>query len=262
MSRDRWAGGPAYESYIGRWSRRVAPELVAWLNLPAGGDWLDVGCGTGSLSATILDRAAPASVVGVDPSADFIEHARATILDARARFETGSADALPLESGSADAAVAGLVLNFVPDIPAALAEMRRVVRAGGWLAAYVWDYGGGMEVLRRYWEAAAAVDPEGVEAVGAELFPICEPGALAAAFRAAGLEDVADRAIEIPAVFVDFDDYWQPFLSGIGPAPGFNLRLDEARRGAVRERLRATLPVEPDGSIHLTAGAWAARGAA
>jgi SAM-dependent methyltransferase len=262
MSTDRWAGGPAYESYIGRWSRRVAPELVAWLNLPARGAWLDVGCGTGSLSATILDRAAPASVVGVDPSADFIEHARATILDARARFETGSADSLPLETGSADAAVAGLVLNFVPDIPAALAEMHRVVRAGGWLAAYVWDYGGGMEVLRRYWEAAAAVDPVGVEAVGAELFPICEPGALAAAFRAAGLEDVADRAIEIPAVFVDFDDYWRPFLSGIGPAPGFNLRLDEARRAAVRERLRATLPVEPDGSIHLTARAWAARGAA
>jgi SAM-dependent methyltransferase len=262
MSTDRWAGGPAYESYIGRWSRRVAPELVAWLNLPARGAWLDVGCGTGSLSATILDRAAPASVVGVDPSADFIEHARATILDARARFETGSADSLPLETGSADAAVAGLVLNFVPDIPAALAEMRRVVRAGGWLAAYVWDYGGGMEVLRRYWEAAAAVDPVGVEAVGAELFPICEPGALAAAFRGAGLEDVEDWAIEIPAVFVDFDDYWRPFLSGIGPAPGFNLRLDEARRAAVRERLRATLPVEPDGSIHLTARAWAARGAA
>ncbi len=260
MSVDRWAGGAAYEHYIGRWSRRVAPELVDWLDIPTGGDWVDVGCGTGSLSATILDRAAPGSVVGVDPSASFVEHASSTILDPRARFETGSADALPLATGSVDAAVAGLVLNFVPDIPAALAEMCRVVRAGGRLGAYVWDYGGGMEVLRRYWDAAAAVAPVEVEAVGAELFPICEPGALATAFRAAGLEEVEDRAIDIPAVFVDFDDYWGPFLSGIGPAPGFNLRLDEGRRNAVRERLAATLPIEADGSIRLTARAWAARG--
>jgi SAM-dependent methyltransferase len=260
VSTDRWAGGSAYEGYIGRWSRRVAPELVAWLDVPAGSDWVDVGCGTGALSATILDRAAPGSIVGVDPSASFVEHARGTILDPRARFETGSADAMPLVAGRADAAVAGLVLNFVPDIPAALAEMRRVVRPGGRLGAYVWDYGGGMEVLRRYWEAAAAVAPAEVEAVGAELFPICEPGALAAAFRAAGLDDVEDRAIEIPAVFADFDDYWHPFLSGIGPAPGFNLRLDEPRRKAVRERLLTTLPIEADGSIPLTARAWAARG--
>jgi SAM-dependent methyltransferase len=262
VSTDRWAGGDAYEGFVGRWSRQVAPRFLEWLEVPAGGRWVDVGCGTGALSATILATASPASVLGVDPSADFVAHARSTVTDDRARFEVGTADAIPAETDAADAAAAGLVLNFVPDIPNALAEMRRVVRPGGRVGAYVWDYAGGMQIIRRYWEAAATVDPEGVEAIGAEHFPICEPGALAAAFRAAGLEDVDDRAIEIPAVFADFEDYWRPFLSGIGPAPGFNVRLDEAPRTAVRDRLQATLPFEPDGSIHLTARAWAARGTA
>jgi SAM-dependent methyltransferase len=262
VTADRWTGGDDYEGYVGRWSRLLAPRFVDWLDVPAGGRWIDVGCGTGALTATILAMASPTSVLGIDPSADFVAYARSTVTDERARFEAAAADAIPAESDAADAAVAGLVLNFVPDIPAALAEMCRVVRPGGRLGAYVWDYGGRMEIVRQYWQAAATVDPDGVEAVGAELFPICEPGALAAAFRAAGLDDVDDRAVEIPAVFADFDDYWGPFLSGIGPAAGFNMRLDEARRAEVRDRLESTLPIEPDGSIHLAARAWAARGIA
>jgi SAM-dependent methyltransferase len=259
VSGDRWAGGAAYETWVGRLSRRVAPVFIAWLDVPADRRWLDVGSGTGALSATILDAAAPRSVVGVDPSASFVDHARATIADGRARFEVGSADALPLPDGSVDAVVAGLVLNFVPDIPAALAEFRRVATPGARIGAYVWDYADGMEVIRRYWEAAAAVDPAGVAAVGAEKFPICEPGALAAAFRDAGLSAVEDRPIEIAADYSGFDDYWAGFLTGIGPAPGFNLRLDGDRRAAVRERLRAGLPPSKDGGVHLHARAWAAR---
>lgn len=262
MSGDRWAGGAAYESYVGRLSRRVAPVFVDWLDVPPDRRWLDVGSGTGALSSTILASAAPRSVVGVDPSPSFVDHARATIADDRARFEVGSADALPLPDGSVDAVVAGLVLNFVPDIPAALAEVRRVAAPGARVGAYVWDYAGGMDVIRHYWEAAAAVDPAGVAAVGAEHFPICEPGALAAAFRDAGLGEVDDRPIEIAADYAGFDDYWAGFLTGIGPAPGFNMRLDEARRAAVQEQLRSSLPASPDGGVHLTARAWAARGAA
>jgi SAM-dependent methyltransferase len=260
VSGDRWAGGAAYESYVGRLSRRVAPAFVAWLEVPPDRRWLDVGCGTGALSATILASAAPHSILGVDPSASFVGHVRDTIADDRARFAVGSAADVPLADASVDAVVAGLVLNFVPDIPLALAEIRRVAAPGARIGAYVWDYAGGMEVIRRYWEAAEAVDPDGVAAVGAEHFPICEPGALAAAFRAAGFGEVDDRPIEIAADYADFDDYWAGFLTGIGPAPGFNVRLDEERRAAVKERLRASLPASPDGGIHLAARAWAARG--
>jgi SAM-dependent methyltransferase len=260
MSVDRWAGGAAYDSWIGGLSRRVAPVFVAWLDVPSGRHWLDVGCGTGALSGTILATADPASVLGVDPSASFLDRARALNPDARARFEVGSADALPVPEGTIDGAVAGLVLNFVPDVARALAEMQRVTAAGGRIGAYVWDYADGMEVIRRYWEAAATVDPAGVAAVGAELFPICEAGALAAAFREAGLQHVEGRAIEVAADYAGFDDYWAGLLSGIGPAPGFNMRLDEDRRAEVRERLRASVETERGGAIHLTARAWAAKG--
>jgi SAM-dependent methyltransferase len=259
VSTDRWADGSAYESFIGRWSRRVAPEFLAWLDLPPDRRWVDVGCGTGALSATILSRAAPQSVVGVDPSPHFVSAAAATIRDRRARFEVGAADGLPIDGAAADVAVAGLVLNFVPDVDAALAEMRRVVADGGTIGAYVWDYGGRMDVLRRFWDAAIAVDPTGVEADEASRFPICAPGGLAAAFTAAGFADVDARPIDIAADFIDFDDYWKPFLSGVGPAPGYTVRLPDDRRAALRERLRATLPTDADGSIHLNARAWAAR---
>ena len=261
MSRDHWAGGADYESYVGRWSRRVAPVFVDWLSVPPGGDWVDVGCGTGALTATILDSAAPASVVGIDRSEDFIAHARTEIHDGRARFAAGSADALPVDFDSADAVVAGLVLNFVPDLAAALAEMRRVARPGAWIGGYVWDYAERMEPLRRFFDAALAVDPIGAaEADEGPRFPICQPGPFGDALRAAGLRDVDVRAIEVPAVFADFDDYWSPFLTGVGVAPRYAVGLQEGARNAIRDRLRTTLPTQPDGSIHLVARAWAARG--
>jgi trans-aconitate methyltransferase len=259
-TRERWTGGDDYEAYVGRWSRRIAPIFVTWVGVPDGRDWVDVGCGTGALTATILERAGPASIVGLDRSPEFLDHARATIQDPRVRFETGSADALPLAAASADAIVSGLVLNFVPDVTAALAEMARVARPRAAIAAYVWDYAEGMEPIRRFFDAAVVVDPAaGDEDEGAR-FPICRPGPLRDAFVAAGLSDVDVRSIEVPAVFADFDDYWTPFLSGVGVAPRYTVALDESTRVALRERLRAMLPAEPDGSIHLRVRAWAARG--
>jgi SAM-dependent methyltransferase len=257
---DRWASGAAYEGFIGRWSRLVAPEFVDWLAQPAGLRWLDVGCGTGILTRTILDRSAPASVVGVDPAQPFVDHARQAVADARVAFRVGSADATGCEAASVDALVAGLVLNFVPDLDAALAEAQRVVRPTGIVAGYVWDYAAGMQLLRRFFDAAIALDPEMRAHDEGVRFPITHEGRLAGAFEAAGLLEVDQRPIDVSTVFRDFDDLWTPFLRGTGPAPAYVVSLDEPARAALRDRLRASLSEEADGSIHLTARAWAVRG--
>ena len=259
MTEDRWSGGDAYERWIGRWSRPVGAIFVDWLGVPAGARWLDVGCGTGALSETILTRAAPASVSGIDPSASFVDHAARAVDDARASFAVGAAEAIPVADTSVDVAVAGLVLNFVRDLPAALAEMGRVVTAGGTVGGYVWDYAGRMELMRRFWDAAVAVDPAAAALDEAARFPICGEEPLRAAFVDAGLRAVEVRAIEVPTIFTDFDDYWSPLLSGVAPAPGYTMSLGEDRRTELRERLRSTLPAEADGSIHLVARAWAVR---
>jgi SAM-dependent methyltransferase len=257
---DRWRGGDDYEGYIGRWSRPVTAEFVDWLSIAPGRRWVDVGCGTGALSGTILERADPSSLVGVDPSADFVAAASARIEDPRARFAVGTAGELPLESASADAVVSGLVLNFVSDPEAGLAEMRRVAAPGATLAGYVWDYAGRMDLIRHFWDAAVALDPAATPNDEGVRFPICAPEPLEQAFEAAGLTGVDVRAIDVPTVFTDFDDYWTPFLSGVGPAPGYAVGLAEPERAALRERLRTTLPTESDGTISLTARAWAVRG--
>jgi SAM-dependent methyltransferase len=258
--RDVWASGAAYEPYVGRWSRLVARDFLAWLALPPGARWLDLGCGTGALSAAILAHAAPREVVGIDPSAGYVAYAREQVRDPRARFVVGDARALPGAAGACDAVVSGLVLNFVPEPGRALAEMARVARAGGTVAAYVWDYAGRMELMRHFWDAAEALDPAAHELDEGRRFPLCQPGPLADLFREAGLGEVAVRAIDVPTVFRDFDDYWSPFLGGQGPAPGYVMALDEERRVRLRERIRAALPFRADGSIHLLARAWAARG--
>jgi SAM-dependent methyltransferase len=255
-----WEAGDAYEHYIGRWSRLVARDFLGWLDRPAGSHWLDLGCGTGALSAAILERCAPAGLTGIDPSAGFVATARARIVDARARFEQGDGQALLLADGTLDVAVSGLVLNFVADPGAMLREMRRVVRPGGTVALYVWDYAGEMQLMRYFWDAAVALDPGAQELDEGVRFPVCQPDVLAALFRDAGLEAVATGPFDVATVFRGFDDYWIPFLGGQGPAPGYCMSLPDGRRTALRERLRATLPVQPDGRIDLIARAWAARG--
>jgi SAM-dependent methyltransferase len=257
---DRWSGADDYERYIGRWSRVVAARFVAWLEQPRDLTWLDVGCGTGALSAAILETASPSALIGVDPSPSFVEAARSSIADARTRFTVASADALPLPDASVDVVVSGLVLNFVPDTAAALREQVRVTRTGSCIAAYVWDYADGMQLIRAFFDAAAEIDPTATKQDEGVRFPIARRDALAVAWQEAGLGDVAVEPIEVPTVFRDFDDYWSPFLSGVGPAPGYAMSLPEEARAQLRERLRETLPIAPDGSISLTARAWAVRG--
>jgi SAM-dependent methyltransferase len=258
-SKDNWAAGDLYEPYVGRWSRKVAPEFLRWLHLLASERWLDLGCGTGALTQAILAHAAPATVQGIDPSPGFIAHAQAHIQDPRVSFAVGDAQAIPLDANSVDVAVAGLVLNFVPEPERALTEMVRVTRPGGTVAAYVWDYAGKMELMRYFWDAAAALDPKAQDE--GPRFAFCQPDPLQALFEQAGLQAVQVQAIDVPTVFRDFDDYWSPFLGGQGPAPAYAMSLSEADRAALRERIRAALP-QPrgDGCIELMARAWAVRG--
>jgi SAM-dependent methyltransferase len=258
--KDVWASGDAYEPYVGRWSRVVAGEFLQWLAIPAGCDWLDVGCGTGALTQMILKKAAPNRVLGVDPSAGFVAHATAHVTDPRATFRTGDAQALPVGVDEFDAAVAGLVINFVPDQQTAVVEMARATKPGGTVAAYVWDYAGEMQMMRRFWDAAVALNPKAKELDEGIRFPVCHPEALQHLFRSTGLEHVEVRAIDAPTTFKDFDDYWTPFLGGQAPAPGYCMSLSENDRAALRERIRASLPIRDDGTIHLIARAWAIKG--
>ena len=258
--KDRWASGDLYEPYVGRWSRLVAREFLAWLNAPAGLDWLDVGCGTGALTEAVAERCAPKRLVGIDPSAGFLDFARRRLSEAGAEFRQADAQTLPFAAAEFDGVVSGLVLNFVPDQPRAAAEMARVVRSGGEVALYVWDYAGKMELMRHFWDAAVALDPRARDLDEGRRFPVCRPEPLRALFGAAGLAQVETRAIDVPTTFRDFDDYWVPFLSGQAPAPGYCMSLGEEARAALRERLRESLPRRLDGSIHLVARAWAVRG--
>lgn len=255
---DTWERGSPYEQYVGRWSRRVAPKFLAWLNVPAGQAWLDVGCGTGALCAAIVDHCSPSWVAGVEPSAGFLKTA-AENLAGRAALHLGSATAIPLDDASVDVVVSGLVLNFIADPRAALAEMARVSVVGGTIAAYVWDYAGKLEFMRHFWDTAVELDPDAAKLDEGIRFPSCRPDALVDLFTSAGLARPAATAIDIATPFASFEDYWQPFLGGQGPAPGYAMSLDEAARARLRDRLRARIPVQVGGSLSLTARAWGIR---
>ena len=257
---DVWAVGDAYEAYVGRWSRLVARDFIDWLSRPAKAHWLDIGCGTGALTQAILACADPAQVTGIDPSDGFVALARQQTRDARANFQSGKAEALPLTDASVDDAVSGLVLNFVPEPRQAVAELQRVLRPGGTAAVYVWDYGGEMQLMRHFWNAAVALDPKASTLDEAQRFPICNPASLQALFNDACFERTECRSIDVTTVFKDFDDYWSPFLGGQGPAPTYCATLTDDQRIKLREQIRTGLPIERDGTIRLIARAWAVRG--
>jgi SAM-dependent methyltransferase len=239
-----WAVGKAYEAYVGRWSRRVALVFLRWLNVSAGRRWLDVGCGTGALTETIVAVADPGLVVGVDPSEGFLVDARARVADPRVSFRIGDARSLPLPDRHFEAVVSGLALNFVPDEYQAVAEFARVATVGGTVAAYVWDYADGMAMMRYFWDAATTLDPGAAELDEGRRFRVCQPGPLGELWTGAGLRNVAVRSIDVDAVFTSFDDFWTPFLGGQGPPPAYAMSLTQttARRYGSSYRPATTGP--------------------
>ena len=259
---DAWGEGNSYDANMGRWSRRLAPRFLDWLAPGPQLDWLDVGCGTGALSDQILARCDAANLIGMDPSDGFIAQARKNVPDSRAEFHIGDAQDLPLDDASLDVATSALALNFVQDPIKALSEMKRVIRPDGLVAFYVWDYpGGGVEFMHLFWMAATALDPNVRDRVESARFPFCTPEGLREMMVTAGVSKVETIAIEVSTMFTDFDDYWQPFTLGAGPAPAYCMSLDAAARHRLRLRMQQTLPIAENGSIKLTARAWALKGA-
>jgi SAM-dependent methyltransferase len=248
----------AYEQLMGRWSRRLAPLLLRFGGVSAGDRVLDVGCGTGSLAFELPRAAGIAMVAGIDLTPGFIEFARARNSDPRIRFELGDARDLPFPDNSFDRAFSLLVLHFLPDAARAVAEMRRVVRPGGTVAAAVWDNYGGQPHIRMLWDIAGVLAP-GIES---PLFrPMNRPDEMPAVWREVGLIEVEQTSLMIRAEFADFDDYWSPFAMGEGPHGQYVVRLSDAARATLREHMRqAYCANRPDGPRSFANVAWACRG--
>ncbi len=254
--------GAAYERFLGRWTGRLAAALIDFAGLPRDGPLLDVGCGTGTLAFELRRRFPGQRVNAIDVAAPYLAFARARADGAGIQLAQADAAHLPFATGSFAAALAQLVLNFMLDPRRAAIEMRRVTRAGGVVAAAVWDFRGGLLFQRLFWDTAAALDPQ-AGAARDRLFahPLAMPEGLVELWRTVGLRAVERGSLTIRMDFADFDDYWQPLLGGQGPFGAYVASLSERRRSRIRARVRAAfLAGAPDGPRSLTATAWAVRG--
>jgi len=251
----------AYEQFMGRWSRLVAPRLVDFTDIPERGRMLDVGSGTGSLAFAIAERQAGVRVLGIDPSQEYVAYAssRNHFAD-RASFEVGDAQQLRFGNASFDAALSLLVFNFIPDPKKALMELRRVTKPQGKISGAVWDYGAGMRMLRTFWDAAVRIDPE-AEKLDEKHMPLCRAGELSALWRQGGLENVREQSIDIRMSFKSFADYWDPFLLGQGPAGSYVRRLERHKLQMLRNEVQRLLSLSVENTpFLLPARVWSVRG--
>jgi SAM-dependent methyltransferase len=259
---DSWKNAIAYEKLMGRWSTLVAQIFLSWLAIPPARIWLDVGCGTGSLTKLILETYHPKEIISIDASSDFISYAQRSIINSSVRFKVGLAQSLDVDSNTIDAVVSGLVLNLVPEPKVAILEMLRVTKPGGKIGAFLWDYAEGMQMWRYFWDAAIELDDKAKEFDPRIRFPLCQEGQLESLFRELGLKQVEATAIEIKTVFQNFEDYWQPLLGSVGSVASYMMNLNQKNKQMLEDKLRKSLPINDNGSISLTARAWAVKGTA
>jgi SAM-dependent methyltransferase len=257
-----FSAAQAYERFMGRWSRGLAPLFVRFAGMRDGDSVLDVGSGTGSLTAAVA-RVAPSShIFGIDPSAPYVALAQSQQGSALIQFEAGDAQQMRFENATFDRTLSLLVVNFIPDARKALGEMKRVTKLNGTVAAAIWDYGDGMEMLRVFWDEAIALTPAAA-AKDERNMPFCRRGELAALWREQGLQDVVEEGLTVETRFASFDDFWMPFLEGQGPAGAYVTSLSAEERDALRLRLRRRLlGAGEDNAIIMHARAWAVRGTA
>jgi ubiquinone/menaquinone biosynthesis C-methylase UbiE len=257
--KDTWNSGDPYEYFMGRWSKLIAPEFLNWLNLPYNLLWLDLGCGTGALSEAIYLQCKPASLLSIDPSSEFLEKAKKRLSD-KINFAIGNASSIPQTDDKSDVIVSGLALNFFPDLNSAFSEIKRVLKTNGVMAAYVWDYAGRMDFLRLFWDTASEVSPNAKKYDEGIRFPICNIDNLKDTFLQAGLTNIEATYLDVYTIFRNFEDYWNPFLGGQGPAPTYLASLADDLQTEIKNILIKKLPMESDGSIKLLARAIAVRG--
>ncbi|AIF82313.1 methylase involved in ubiquinone/menaquinone biosynthesis [Candidatus Nitrososphaera evergladensis SR1] len=253
----------AYDRFMGRWSRLVAPLLIEFAKLPESGQILDVGCGIGSLAFTIARLRPHCNVLGIDASSDYIGYAKSQIRSSsrRIQLKVGDAQNLPFPDAMFDSSLSLLVLNFIPDARRAVYQMTRVTRPRGRVVAAVWDYGGRMEMLRIFWDAAVALDTD-AERFDERKMPLCHEGELSALWRSAGLYDISEHPLEVKMNFKSFPDYWDPFLLGQGPAGAYVRRIGKDRSlMTLREDLRERLGLQDETTPFTLHGqVWAVRG--
>jgi SAM-dependent methyltransferase len=249
----------AYDRYVGRYSPALARELARFSDVRAGEAALDVGCGPGALTATLAALLGPEHVAAADPSESFVAACRER--NPGVRVELAPAEALPFADGEFDHVLAQLVVNFLTDAPAGVAQMRRVTRPGGAISACTWDYAEGMTLIRTFFDAAIALDPAAAEYDEGRHMRYCRPDELRNLWVAGGLRGVDVQPLAVRAAYEGFDDLWSPLEYGVGPAGAYAVSLEPSRRAALREELRRRLGVG-DAPFELTARAWAATGRA
>lgn len=257
---EQFSNASSYDKFMGRWSARLAPLFAEFAQVRDGDRVLDVGCGTGSLIQAVANLTCRSEIVGVDPTPGFIAYARQRFADPRITFDQGSAFELPYSGSFFDQSLSMLVLMLIPTPDKAASEMRRVTKPGGTVAACTWDGAGGMELVSIFWSEANRLDPA-AEARSESPKHCNLKGQLSELWKATGLKDVEEAAIDIRMDFNSFDDYWLPMLEGVGPTGVYVADLSDEGRDALREGIRKQLlGGRSDGPFVLRARSWVVRG--